>query len=82
MGHIGLQPQSVLIDGGYKVKGRNKFDWGKYIDDAITLEEVSGEFIVSFETDGSMSPKTAFMKAVEELAGRFGSLEKDLTSSL
>ena len=25
-----------------------------------------------------MSPKTAFMKAVEELSGRFGSLEKDL----
>ena len=29
-----------------------------------------------------MSPKTAFMKAVEELAGRFGSLEKDLAISL
>ena len=50
--------------------------------DAISLEEVSGEFILSFETDGSMSPKTALIKAVEELAGRFGSLEKDLTSSL
>ncbi len=49
---------------------------------AITLEEVSGEFILSFETDGSMSPKTALMKAVEELSGRFGSLEKDLASSL
>ena len=50
--------------------------------DAISLEEVSGEFILSFETDGSMSPKTALIKAVEELAGRFGSLEKDLASSL
>ena len=50
--------------------------------DAISLEEVSGEFILSFETDGSMSPKTAFMKAVEELSGGFGSLEKDLASSL
>ncbi len=49
---------------------------------AITLEEVSGEFILSFETDGSMSPKTALMKAVEELSGRFGSLEKDLANSL
>ena len=45
MGHIGLQPQSVLIDGGYKVKGRNKFDWGKYIDDAIAIEE-AGAFSV------------------------------------
>ena len=50
--------------------------------DAISLEEVAGEYILSFETDGSMSPKTAFMKAVEELTGRFGSLEKDLSSSL
>ena len=50
--------------------------------DAIYLEEVSGEFILSFETDGSMSPKIAFMKAVEELSRRFGSLEKDLASSL
>ena len=50
--------------------------------DAISLEEVAGEYILSFETDGSMSPKTAFMKAVEELTGRFGSLEKDLSGSL
>ena len=31
--------------------------------DAITLEEVAGEFILEFETDGSMGPKVAFMKA-------------------
>ena len=50
--------------------------------DAITLEEVPGEFILEFETDGSMGPKVAFMKAVEELAGRFGSLEQDLSAAL
>ena len=50
--------------------------------DAVTLEEVSGEFILEFETDGSMEPKVAFMKAVEELAGRFGSLEQDLAAAL
>ena len=27
MGHIGLQPQSVLIDGGYKVRGKDKSDF-------------------------------------------------------
>ena len=48
MGHIGLQPQSVIIDGGYKVKGRNKFDWGKYIDDAIAIEE-AGAFSIVLE---------------------------------
>ena len=50
--------------------------------DAVTLEEVSGEFILEFETDGSMEPKVAFMKAIEELAGRFGSLEQDLATAL
>ena len=50
--------------------------------DAVTLEEVSGEFILEFETDGSMEPKLAFRKAVEELAGRFGSLEQDLATAL
>lgn len=50
--------------------------------EAVTLEEVAGEFIMEFETDGSMDPKTAFLKAVEELAGRFGSLEQDLIAAL
>jgi DNA-directed RNA polymerase subunit L len=50
--------------------------------EAVTLEEVSGEFILEFETDGSMDPKTAFLKALEELAGRFGSLEQDLSAAL
>ena len=50
--------------------------------DAVTLEEVSGEFILEFETDGSMGPKVAFMKAVEELSATFGSLEKDLSAAL
>jgi len=50
--------------------------------DAVTLEEVSGEFILEFETDGSMNPKVAFMKAVEELAGRFGCLEQDFSAAL
>jgi len=51
-------------------------------DDAITLEEISGEFILEFETDGSMKPKVAFKMAVEELAGRFGSLEQDISAAL
>ncbi len=50
--------------------------------EAVTLEEVAGEFILEFETDGSMDPKSAFLKAVEELAGRFGSLEQDLSAAL
>ena len=45
--------------------------------DAITLEDIPGEFILSFETDGSMSPKTAFNMAVKELAGKFDNIEQD-----
>jgi len=50
--------------------------------DAVTLEEVSGEFILEFETDGSMGPRVAIMKAIEELSGRFGSLEQDISTAL
>ena len=50
--------------------------------EAVSLEEIPGEFILEFETDGSMTPKVAFEKASEELAGKFGSLEQDLASSL
>ena len=45
--------------------------------DAITLEDISGEFILSFETDGSMTPKTAFNMAVKELAEKFDNIEQD-----
>lgn len=40
MGHIGLQPQSVLNLGGYKVQGRNQSDAQKLIQQAKALEEV------------------------------------------
>ena len=48
MGHIGLQPQRVLIEGGYKVKGKSKFEWNKFIEDALSLEE-AGAFSIVLE---------------------------------
>ena len=45
--------------------------------DAITLEEVPREFVLSFETDGSMTPRTAFDMAAKELAIRFNTIEED-----
>jgi len=48
--------------------------------DAITLEDVPGEFILSFETDGSMTPRVAFQQAVQELSGRFGELKEDFAA--
>ena len=61
MGHIGLQPQSVLIDGGYKVRGKEKSDWQKYIDDAKAVEE-SGAFSVVLE--GMTEPLAAEITSI------------------
>ena len=49
---------------------------------AITIEDVPGEFILSFETDGSMSPKVAFEKATQELADRFDLISQDFKNAL
>ena len=48
--------------------------------DAIILEEVPGEFILSFETDGSMTPRVAFERAIAELSGRFGEIKEDIAA--
>ena len=50
--------------------------------DAIVIEEVPEEFILSFETDGSMTPRVAFSKATQELAARFDVISQDIVSSL
>ena len=61
MGHIGLQPQSVLIDGGYKVKGKVRSEWQKYIEDAIAVEE-AGAFSVVLE--GMAEPLAAEITSI------------------
>ena len=45
---------------------------------AIEVEEVPNEFVLSFETDGSMAPRVAFEKAVAELSSRIEGIEEDL----
>ena len=50
--------------------------------EAVVLEDVPNEFILSFETDGSMSPKVAFEMAVAELTGRFGGIDDNLKAVL
>lgn len=48
MGHIGLMPQFVRVDGGYKVKGKNELDIAKLVDDAKALED-AGVFSIVVE---------------------------------
>ncbi len=55
---------------------------GREFKDAVALEEVPREFILSFETDGSMTARVAFEKAIEELSGRFGNIEEDFKAVL
>ena len=46
--------------------------------DAITLEEVPGEFIFSFDSDGALSPEEIFNQACQELVGRFNNITEEL----
>lgn len=48
MGHIGLQPQSVLTLGGFKVQGRNDAQAQKIMDEALKLQD-AGCFAIVIE---------------------------------
>ncbi|MBB6407411.1 3-methyl-2-oxobutanoate hydroxymethyltransferase [Mesorhizobium sangaii] len=48
MGHIGLQPQSVEKDGGYKIKGRTEAAVAALVRDALAVES-AGAFSVVIE---------------------------------
>ena len=48
MAHIGLQPQSVIKDGGYKVKGRTEQEISTLINDAKAVQR-AGAFSVVIE---------------------------------
>lgn len=56
IGHIGLQPQSVEKDGGYKIKGRTEDNIAALFSDAEAVEE-AGAFAVVIE--GTMEPVAA-----------------------
>lgn len=48
MAHIGLMPQSVVKDGGYKIKGRGAEEIARLLDDARAVER-AGAFCVVVE---------------------------------
>jgi 3-methyl-2-oxobutanoate hydroxymethyltransferase len=48
MGHIGMLPQSVKEEGGYKIKGRSEAERAKLLADAKAVEE-AGAFAVVLE---------------------------------
>ena len=48
MAHIGLMPQFVRAEGGYKVKGKDEVDTQRLIEDALAVEE-AGAFAIVIE---------------------------------
>ncbi|HYG26537.1 MAG TPA: 3-methyl-2-oxobutanoate hydroxymethyltransferase [Caulobacteraceae bacterium] len=48
MGHVGLRPQSVLVDGGFKAKGRTNEERSRIIDEARAAAD-AGAFCVVVE---------------------------------
>ncbi len=60
MGHIGLMPQSVRAEGGYKIKGKNENEKTKLLKDAKALED-AGAFCIVLE-----GVKENIAKAVSE----------------
>ena len=49
---------------------------------AISIEPVDGSYVLSYETDGSLDPVTAFNLAMDELSNRFTGLNEEITSAL
>ncbi len=48
MGHVGLRPQAVHVDGGFKAKGRNQAEWDKVMAEALAAEK-AGAFAIVVE---------------------------------
>ena len=51
-------------------------------DNAIIFEDVPGEFVLSFEGDGSLATATIFNYAVKELASRFDKIQQEVDLAL
>ena len=55
MGHVGLKPQSVRAEGGYRVQGRDEESFKRVLSDAVAVEE-AGAFALVVE---GVTPKLA-----------------------
>lgn len=49
---------------------------------AITLEEMPGEFVLTYDSDGSLEPAEIFNQACKELAGRFNTIQEDINLAM
>jgi DNA-directed RNA polymerase subunit D len=51
-------------------------------DNAITLEDVEGEYVFSFESDGALAPEEIFNQACSELVSRFEKITGEIDIAL
>ena len=51
-------------------------------DNAMVLEDIDGEYIFSFESDGALSPEEIFNRACTELVSRFEKITGEIDSAL
>ena len=48
MGHVGLRPQAINVDGGFRAKGRTKAGWQRALDEAKAAD-AAGAFAIVVE---------------------------------
>lgn len=48
MGHVGLRPQAVHVDGGFRAKGRTSSEWDRAIEEAVAADQ-AGAFAIVVE---------------------------------
>ena len=71
-----LDLERALHQVGYGTNRDEAFD------NAITLEDIEGEYIFSYESDGAMSPEEIFNQACAELSSRFGKITGEIDTAL
>ena len=48
MGHVGLRPQAINVDGGFRAKGRTDDEWDRAMNEAIAADQ-AGAFAIVVE---------------------------------
>ena len=68
--------ESALHKVGYGTGRDEAFD------NAIVMEDIDGEYVFSFESDGSLSPEDVFNQACDELVSRFEKIDGEIDTAL
>jgi DNA-directed RNA polymerase subunit D len=70
-----LDLERALHQVGYGTGREDAFD------SAITMEDLEGEYVFSFESDGALSPEQIFNQACEELVSRFDKITGEIDTA-